>query len=139
MAESKPEMIKCSFPAPELELISESKPEMIKCTFPVPKTELITEETPPQLVSCTFGNIEGPKDQSSRTECEEPVCPRSETTPGCPKCGNADKVIKIVFGMPSPELMQHAKDGLIALGGCCPPMDKDKLRNYKCKSCNVEF
>ena len=111
--------------------MSESKPEIIACTFDLSEPREITVPTP-QLVSCTF---EDPK----KDKKDEEKCPRSDTIPACPKCGKSDNVVKIVFGKPSPELMQHAKDGLVALGGCCPPMTGEKPRDYKCKICNDDF
>ena len=35
----------------------------------------------------------------------------------CPECGG--KVVRIVYGMPGPGLMQDADDGKVLLGGCC--------------------
>ena len=35
----------------------------------------------------------------------------------CPVCGN--KVVKIVYGMPGPELMEQAMSGEVILGGGC--------------------
>jgi hypothetical protein len=36
----------------------------------------------------------------------------------CPVCGSA-WVLKIVYGMPGPELAAAAQRGEVALGGCC--------------------
>ena len=64
---------------------------------------------------------------------------RSNTAPACPKCGKSESVIKFIWGRPSPELMQQAKDGLVALGGCCPPLPGENPKNYKCKACSNDF
>ena len=36
----------------------------------------------------------------------------------CPICKKSDKVIPIVYGFPSPELVKEAKKGKVRLGGC---------------------
>ena len=120
--------------------MEESKPEVVACTFGVSETPTVTE-VPPQIVKCTFDNVEANKvDPQECGKEDEEKCKRGDTTfPSCPQCGKADSVVKIVFGYPSPELMQHAKDGKVALGGCCPPMDGEQPRKHKCNSCNEEF
>ena len=124
--------------------MEESKPELVACTFGASDTPAIIQVCPPQLVSCTFDKEDASKvdSQECGKECpkDKDKCERNkETVPNCPKCGKAENVVKIVFGYPSPELMQHAKDGMVALGGCCPLMDREHSRNHKCKSCNEEF
>ena len=79
------------------------------------------EESKPEVVACNFGASD------------------NKTVPSCPNCEKTDNVVKIVFGKPSPEMMKQAQDGKVALGGCCPPMDGQKPRSYKCKTCNKEF
>jgi hypothetical protein len=36
----------------------------------------------------------------------------------CPKCG-IGRPVRLVYGLPGPELLARAAQGLIALGGCC--------------------
>jgi len=56
-------------------------------------------------------------------------------TPKCPY-GHLDRVIPIVYGMPSPQMMDRADKGHIASGGCiisdCDP-------KYYCKIHEIEF
>lgn len=35
----------------------------------------------------------------------------------CPECGT--KLVRIVYGMPGPELFEEARKGKVILGGCC--------------------
>jgi len=37
----------------------------------------------------------------------------------CPQCG-CTKVVPVVFGLPGDELMERARRGEVALGGCMP-------------------
>ena len=117
--------------------MADKKPELVACTFDSSETpKIIDQAAPPQVISCTFGKDSEPKEGcKDEEECKK----KCGTPPSCPKCGKADNVIKIVFGMPSPEMLKHSEDGHVALGGCCPPMDGEKPRNYKCKTCNEEF
>lgn len=43
----------------------------------------------------------------------------------CPKCGG--KVVKIVYGMPTPELYEQSERKEVILGGCCIHEDGDPL------------
>lgn len=53
----------------------------------------------------------------------------------CPKCGSLD-IVPIMYGLPGPEGMEAARDGKIALGGCCVT-DHDPRK--RCKACGTEF
>ena len=48
----------------------------------------------------------------------------------CPKCNN--KLLKVVYGMPSHELFEAAERGEVILGGCCISGDDPA---YYCKKC----
>lgn len=39
--------------------------------------------------------------------------------PPCPKCGGTE-IVPVVFGLPGEELMERARRGEVALGGCMP-------------------
>ena len=52
----------------------------------------------------------------------------------CPKCG--EKLIPIVFGMPSSELFEAEKRGEVILGGCEVFEDGP---DYHCKKCNLDY
>jgi hypothetical protein len=55
--------------------------------------------------------------------------------PNCPKCQSGD-VVRIVFGYPSPEMMESSERGEVSLGGCCvTPNDPD----WHCKDCEHEW
>lgn len=56
-----------------------------------------------------------------------------EKTEVCPDCGG--ELIPIVYGFPSPEIMEKAERGEVSLGGCVLP----GFGNYHCKSCNEDF
>lgn len=49
----------------------------------------------------------------------------------CPNCQSAE-VLPIMYGLPGPELLQEAKEGKVALGGCEITGD-DPL--WFCRSC----
>jgi len=51
--------------------------------------------------------------------------------PKCPSCGSG-VVVTIVFGYPSPELIEEMQQGKIALGGCCVPEDEPE---WECTDC----
>ena len=55
----------------------------------------------------------------------------------CPSCGEGD-ARPIIWGMPSPELMEAAEAGLIdvALGGCCVTEDDP---THECRACGRQF
>lgn len=61
---------------------------------------------------------------------------RRKSPEPCPKCGSLD-IVPIFYGLPGgPEVMEAAKEGKIALGGCCVT-DHDPQK--QCKACGVEF
>lgn len=53
----------------------------------------------------------------------------------CPSC-QSGAVISIIYGLPGPEAIKEAEEGLIALGGCC--VDDNNPR-WKCKACENEW
>jgi hypothetical protein len=53
----------------------------------------------------------------------------------CPVCGS-NKVVRIVFGMPSYELLQEELQGKVALGGCCVCNDDPA---WLCVECETRF
>lgn len=57
----------------------------------------------------------------------------------CPRC-NKKELVEIVYGMPSSEMFDYAKKGLIKLGGCeeiFPFVDESK--EYYCNNCECEI
>ncbi len=55
--------------------------------------------------------------------------------PPCPKCGSPD-VIPIMYGLPSEEAAEEARQGKIALGGCCISDDSPR---WHCRDCEPEW
>lgn len=53
----------------------------------------------------------------------------------CPRCGREDSIPQ-VFGLPSPELMDAAEQGLVSLGGC---MMSPSPADFFCRSCGLEW
>ncbi|MEJ6001319.1 hypothetical protein [Paucibacter soli] len=53
----------------------------------------------------------------------------------CPACGKPSGV-NILFGFPSPEAMDAAERGEIALGGCCLPCEPV---HHRCLDCGHEW
>ena len=53
----------------------------------------------------------------------------------CPACGREES-IPVVFGLPSPELMDAAEKGLVSLGGCMMP---EGPADFACRSCGLEW
>ena len=53
----------------------------------------------------------------------------------CPKCGG--KVVKIVYGMPTPELYEQAERKEVVLGGCCINLDGNP--QWACVECEQVF
>ncbi len=53
----------------------------------------------------------------------------------CPKC-HSEGVIKIIYGLPSDELVKESRQGKFALGGCC--VDESNP-NWECNNCNNRF
>lgn len=52
----------------------------------------------------------------------------------CPYCGGRG-IISILYGMPTFEAAEKAKEGRIRLGGCCVPIDGPY---WYCKTCDKE-
>ena len=52
----------------------------------------------------------------------------------CPKCSGND-IIPIIYGFPTPELLEEQKLGTCKIGGCIINDEK----HYYCKYCNSEF
>lgn len=58
----------------------------------------------------------------------------------CPYCGG--KVVEIVYGMPSHELLEEEEKGNIVLGGCCITVDDDGNimgPQWRCTKCGTNF
>jgi len=53
----------------------------------------------------------------------------------CPACGS-EASSPLVFGLPSPELMDEAEQGLVSLGGCMMPAAP---ADFVCRSCGLEW
>lgn len=49
----------------------------------------------------------------------------------CPKCGSHE-VVKIIYGLPGPELVEKSERGEVLLGGC---IVKEDNPDRACKSC----
>ncbi len=54
----------------------------------------------------------------------------------CPVCGREDSV-PLVYGLPSPGLMEAAERGLVGLGGCVRLPDGDPA--FQCRACGAEW
>lgn len=57
-------------------------------------------------------------------------CPRA-----CPRC-RSDKVVPVVYGMPSAELVEKSRAGRVALGGCVVFPDAP---DWRCVTCGHEW
>ena len=55
--------------------------------------------------------------------------------PVCPNCGSTE-YIPIIYGEPSPELMEQAEKGEVVLGGCIITPDRDL---FVCKECEAHY
>jgi hypothetical protein len=53
----------------------------------------------------------------------------------CPRCGS-QHVVRIVYGYPSREMFEEAREGRIALGGCFLSPDSP---DYTCDACGHEW
>ena len=53
----------------------------------------------------------------------------------CPHCGN--RLLKIEYGMPGPEIFEQAKKGEVFLGGCC--VFDDEMPEYHCNKCRRSY
>jgi len=59
----------------------------------------------------------------------------SKRRPHCPLCVS-NKVVPIMYGMPSVEMWEESKLGKFELGGCCISEDSPK---WHCQACGHEF
>lgn len=59
----------------------------------------------------------------------------SNQKPDCPAC-DSKEVVAIMFGYPSPEMLEAADSGEIALGGCCVDVDDP---DWHCNDCEHEW
>lgn len=62
---------------------------------------------------------------------------REKKKRACPKCNSAE-VVQIVRGLPTPEAEEKARQGKLALGGCCCWGD-DRDTGWLCRACGHEF
>ena len=53
----------------------------------------------------------------------------------CPKCGS-ENIASIVFGFPSPEMIEELNSDKIVLGGCCVTEDDPE---WHCKDCEHDW
>jgi len=58
-----------------------------------------------------------------------------ESPPACPRC-NSDEVIPIVYGMPSPQLVEESRAGRVALSGRVVWPEAPK---WRCVACGLEW
>jgi hypothetical protein len=56
--------------------------------------------------------------------------------PKCPHCRTNDKVIEILYGMPTHDAYQDSLKGLLKIGGC---IVDEKNPDWYCKRCKKEF
>ena len=61
---------------------------------------------------------------------------RKGKAPACPRCGSADQVIPIVYGLPNERGFDAARRGEIRLGGCLVSEDSPA---WWCRGCDREF
>jgi len=54
--------------------------------------------------------------------------------PKCPNCGN--KLAKIIYGMPSSDIMDQVEKGEVFIGGCC--VDEENPE-YHCNVCRRSY
>lgn len=55
----------------------------------------------------------------------------------CRRCGG--RLLPIIWGMPGYDLVEQSKRGLVALGGCEPPMPWDPHPLKSCRDCGWEL
>lgn len=64
---------------------------------------------------------------------------KAYTKQKCPIC-KKEELVKIVYGLPAPELFELADKGLVKLGGCCVPIDfRGNRNNYYCNNCEKDI
>ncbi len=56
--------------------------------------------------------------------------------PLCPNCNSTDDVVVILYGRPTPEMLQKADEEKIALGGS---VKNDNSPDWVCKKCGAKF
>jgi hypothetical protein len=56
--------------------------------------------------------------------------------PACPFCSYDDQVVRIVYGQPTPELVEQSQRGEVALGGSCIGPD---AHDWYCRGCLRSF
>jgi hypothetical protein len=61
---------------------------------------------------------------------------RRSRRPVCPACRYDDQVVPIIYGMPTPELIEQSRRGEVALGGSCIGPD---AHDWYCKGCLESF
>ena len=54
----------------------------------------------------------------------------------CPKCSKKDSIVPIVYGYPSPEMIDDFDDGNVSLGGCSI---SDESPDYECNACGNKW
>lgn len=54
----------------------------------------------------------------------------------CPKCG--EELVEIVYGLPTVELMEDAKNKKVCLKGCCV-VGGIEVPKYHCFKCEKDF
>lgn len=62
-----------------------------------------------------------------------------EARPPCPRCGRADRVVPIGYGLPVPDWMRQPgaeEEEDYVLGGCCITPDSPA---WACRRCGEEF
>lgn len=71
--------------------------------------------------------------QQPKSRMDRKVMPKKVST--CPKC-QSKNIAAIVFGFPSPEMIEGEDKGDIVLGGCCVEVDDPE---WRCKDCEHEW
>ena len=54
----------------------------------------------------------------------------------CPKCSKKDSIVPIVYGYPSPEMIDDFDEGNVSLGGCSI---SDANPDYECNACGNKW
>ena len=54
----------------------------------------------------------------------------------CPKCSKKDSIVPIVYGFPSPEMIDDFDEGNVSLGGCSI---SDENPDYECNACGNKW
>ena len=72
-----------------------------------------------------------------RKSSEREAFPATET-PACPRCGS-QKVIPVLYGLPSQEAMEAGRRGELAFGGCCLPPRLSDMNRWCCRQCHFRW